>query len=416
MTLQEVPPGAVATLFAPERPGPLIQQHVAASGVGRCLADRRVDPRTGLAELPGGNVACRGEPVAVPGLRGLVEAPPRWRPALESVAPVAVWERIIAVLPDEARPRPRHAVRRLASTDVAGLAALDPSIAWISETWGGHAGLAASGAAWVAVADGRPVAVATAFFVGTQHEDIGVVTEPGIPRPRAVDVVRRRGRRRHPGPRAPPDLDDEPGEHAAAAPWPPGWASCTRATTSSTPSASRSRWTRRVLTGSRLPSTPCPRATPSTSPGSACTRRSPGSCSCAGSCGTPGWPSTTSPGARCWGCAASASTCSPASTTAAACTATSAWTAPGTSTGPAWPGGGRRTRRGRCWRRPSGWPSASPCTTWSCCRPTPRTASWGTSARICSTPTGATRTPPRRCAGSPHGATTSWGWCCWSSG
>ena len=178
MTLQEVPPGAVATLFAPERPGPLIQQHVAASGVGRCLADRRVDPRTGLAELPGGNVACRGEPVAVPGLRGLVEAPPRWRPALESVASVAVWERIIAVLPDEARPRPRHAVRRLASTDVAGLAALDPSIAWISETWGGHAGLAASGAAWVAVADGRPVAVATAFFVGTQHEDVGVVTEP----------------------------------------------------------------------------------------------------------------------------------------------------------------------------------------------------------------------------------------------
>ena len=29
---------------------------------------------------------------------------------------------------------------------------------------------------------------------------------------------------------------------------------------------------------------------------------------------------------------------------------------------------------------------------------------------------GSTRTPPRRCAGSPRGATTSWGWCCWSSG
>ena len=64
-------------------------------------------------------------------------------------------------------------------SDVEGLAALDPSIAWISETWGGHAGLAASGAAWVAVADGRPVSVATAFFVGRQYEDIGVVTEPG---------------------------------------------------------------------------------------------------------------------------------------------------------------------------------------------------------------------------------------------
>jgi predicted GNAT family acetyltransferase len=63
--------------------------------------------------------------------------------------------------------------------DVAGLEALHPSISWISETWGGHAGLAASGRAWVAVDDDRPVAVATAFFVGTEHEDVGVVTEPG---------------------------------------------------------------------------------------------------------------------------------------------------------------------------------------------------------------------------------------------
>ena len=140
-------------------------------------------------------------------------APPHWRPALESVAPLAVWERIIAVLPDDARPGPGMRSAGWRPTDVAGLAALDLSIAWISETWGGHAGLAASGTAWVAVADGRPVAVATPFFVGTQNEDIGVVDRARIPRPRAVDVVRRRGRRRHPGPRMPPDLDDEPGEH-----------------------------------------------------------------------------------------------------------------------------------------------------------------------------------------------------------
>lgn len=179
MTLREVPPGTVAALFAPERPGPLIQQHVATSGVGRCRADRAVDPRVAVAELPGGNIACRGEPTVVPDLCGLVEAPPEWLPALAAVAPVAAWERIIAVLPDDARPRPRHLVRRLVPSDVEGLAALDPSIAWISETWGGPAGLAASGAAWVAVADGRPVSVATAFFVGRQYEDIGVVTEPG---------------------------------------------------------------------------------------------------------------------------------------------------------------------------------------------------------------------------------------------
>jgi GNAT superfamily N-acetyltransferase len=179
MSLQEVPAAAVAALFAPERPGPLIQQHIATSGVGRCRADRRRHPRTAVAELPGGNVACRGEPVAVPGLRGLVEAPPQWRPALESVAPVAVWDRIIAVLPDGARPRPRHAVRRLGPADVAGLEALDPSMSWISETWGGPAGLAAAGTAWGAFDDERLVSVAASFFVGTAHEDIGVVTDPG---------------------------------------------------------------------------------------------------------------------------------------------------------------------------------------------------------------------------------------------
>jgi RimJ/RimL family protein N-acetyltransferase len=201
--LREVPPVAVAALFAPERPGPLIQQHVAASGVGRCRADRRLAPRTAVAEVSQNNVACRGEPVVVPGLRGLVDAPPEWVPALEAVAPIQVWPRIIAVLPDAARPRSRHAVRRLFPADVAGLDALDPSMAWISESWGGHAGLAASGRAWAVFADGRAVAVACPFFVGRGHEDIGVVTERayrgrGLSTSCAtavIDDIRARGRR-----------------------------------------------------------------------------------------------------------------------------------------------------------------------------------------------------------------------------
>ena len=175
--LREVPPAAVAALFVPERPGPLIQQHVAASGVGRCRADRLLVPRTAVVEVSQNNGACRGEPVVVPGLRGLVEAPPEWVPALEAVAPVQVWPRIVAVLPDAARPRSRHAVCRLLPADGAGLDALDPSMAWISESWGGHAGLVASGMAWAVFADGRPVAVACTFFVGWEYEDIGVVTE-----------------------------------------------------------------------------------------------------------------------------------------------------------------------------------------------------------------------------------------------
>jgi len=178
MTLQEVPAASVAALFAPERPGPLIHQHAAASGVGRCRADRPVDPRTAVADVAG-NIACRGEPAAVPDLRGLVEAPPGWVPALREVAEVLVWARIIAVLPDGAEPVSRHPVRRLTSSDVADLEGLDRSIDWISVTWGGHAGLAASGRAWGAFDDNRLVSVATSFFVGAAHEDIGVVTEPG---------------------------------------------------------------------------------------------------------------------------------------------------------------------------------------------------------------------------------------------
>jgi RimJ/RimL family protein N-acetyltransferase len=178
MTLKEVPAAAVAALFAPERPGPLIQQHVATSGVGRCRADRPVDPRTAVAESAG-NVACRGEPAAVPGLRGLVEAPTEWVPALREAAEVLLWNRIIAVLPDQAEPVSRHPVRRLTPSDVADLAGLDRSIDWISVTWGGPAGLAASGMAWGAFDDNRLVSVAASFFVGAAHEDIGVVTEPG---------------------------------------------------------------------------------------------------------------------------------------------------------------------------------------------------------------------------------------------
>ena len=56
---------------------------------------------------------------------------------------------------------------------------LDPSIAWIGETWGGAAGLAGSGYAVAAFDGDRAVSVACAFFVGRRFEDIGVVTDPG---------------------------------------------------------------------------------------------------------------------------------------------------------------------------------------------------------------------------------------------
>jgi GNAT superfamily N-acetyltransferase len=182
--VQEVDPAVVAGLFAPERPGPLIHAHVAATGIGSCRADSATAPRTALAELPGGNVAVRGVPVVLPGLTGLVEAPEEWVPALREVDPgTAPWPRVVAVLPGSAAGVPvvgtGTVVRRLGPADAAALAGLDPSIAWISETWDGPARLAASGRAWGALEGGRVLAVACTFYVGQAYEDVGVVTEPG---------------------------------------------------------------------------------------------------------------------------------------------------------------------------------------------------------------------------------------------
>jgi hypothetical protein len=177
--VREVPAAAVAGFFEPERPGPVIQPHVAATGIGRCLVDRWPDARTVVAQLPGGNAALRGSPRVIEDLAGLVEAPEDWLPALRETDPAtAVWSRVIAVLPPGAElPAPGAAVRRLTAGDAPALAGLHPSIAWIGETWGGLAGLARSGHAWAAFDGGVPVSVACSFFLGRRYADIGVVTD-----------------------------------------------------------------------------------------------------------------------------------------------------------------------------------------------------------------------------------------------
>jgi GNAT superfamily N-acetyltransferase len=180
--MRDVAAADVARFFRPERPGPLVQQHIAATGVGRCRADRWPEPRTVVAELPGGNVALRGAPLVLDDLAGLVEAPPEWLPALREVDPATgIWDRLISALPaGTGLPTPQAGVRRLGTADTAALEALHPSIAWIGETWDGPAGLAASGRGWAAFEDEVPVSVACVFFVGEQHEDIGVVTDPAF--------------------------------------------------------------------------------------------------------------------------------------------------------------------------------------------------------------------------------------------
>ncbi len=170
--------------FAPERPGPLVHQHLVRTGFGRCRVDRRHDPRIVLAQVSD-NYALRGDPdrlhpADLDDVVGLVEAPPRWRPALQALDPgVDEWPRLIAVLPPAAAPhtRARDDVRRLGPADAPALSGYDPDGAWIMTTWGGPDGLATAGVAHGAFVDGRLVSVAVPFHLGAAHADIGVVTE-----------------------------------------------------------------------------------------------------------------------------------------------------------------------------------------------------------------------------------------------
>jgi len=199
---------AVRPWFTPELPGPVIFAHIRYSGVGRCLVDRWPDPRVVLAQTSG-NYSIRGNPDAIDNsalddLTGFVEAPPAWESMLRRIDPgVAMWNRVVAVLPAAAStPPPDPRVRRLTAADTEAVGQLHPKLSWICDTWGGPAGLAGSGMAWAAFDVGTPVAVAVPFFVGELFEDIGVVAHPahrrqGLARSCASAVVTDIRRRRH---------------------------------------------------------------------------------------------------------------------------------------------------------------------------------------------------------------------------
>jgi RimJ/RimL family protein N-acetyltransferase len=175
---------------ANEGTGPMVLSHVVQTGNGSVWVDRWPIPRAIIAETAG-NYVLIGDPRALNAvelqerIRGFVAAPPEWLPALESAfTTVTRWERVILELkgdPHFTLPG-NDFVRRLAVSDAGHLQVLSPATAWIAKTWGGPAGLAASGYAWGAFADGRLVSVACTFFVGFRHEDLGVATEPGFER------------------------------------------------------------------------------------------------------------------------------------------------------------------------------------------------------------------------------------------
>jgi RimJ/RimL family protein N-acetyltransferase len=166
----------------------LIGLHVIQTGNGGCWVDRWPDPRAVLTETAG-NYSLAGEPEAlepadlVGRVTGGVEAPKRFAPLLKAAFPeLVIWDRVILEL--QGSPRfslPATAlVRRLEAGDAHYLWGLSPASAWISKTWGGPGGLAASGYAWGAFVGGQLVSVANIFFLGEQYEELGVVTEPGF--------------------------------------------------------------------------------------------------------------------------------------------------------------------------------------------------------------------------------------------
>jgi RimJ/RimL family protein N-acetyltransferase len=180
----------VRHLLPPERPGPMIAQHLLGTGNGSCLADRWPAPRALLVET-GGNWTMAGDPAALDPaalagrVAGFVEAPATFEPLLRAaVRELHEWPRVVFTLDAQGDPQPEHRgdaqVRRLGPGDSGSLAGLGEETDWIASTWGGPGGLAASGTGWGAFSERRLVAVSCPFFVGAAYEDLGVATEPGF--------------------------------------------------------------------------------------------------------------------------------------------------------------------------------------------------------------------------------------------
>lgn len=177
---------ALVDWFPPERPGYLVGPHVLNTGYGRAWVDRFPNPRALLAETAG-NYQFYGAPgdlspeELAPLLKGFIDCPPEFEPLLRVACPdVITWERVVYQLTDlllVSTPIEVE-IRRLVEADVPALACLSQESGWVTKTWGGASGTAASGTAWGAFVEGKLASVACPFFMGIQYEDLGAATEP----------------------------------------------------------------------------------------------------------------------------------------------------------------------------------------------------------------------------------------------
>ena len=172
--------------FLPDRPGPLIGLHALHTGQGSFHADRWPAPSALLVEVAG-NYSMAGNPARLSPaflqarVAGFLEAPAPFEPLLQLTFPGATkWPRVILARQDApvGQGPPGFKLRLLSPGDAASVRDTDPDVTWIAKTWGGPAGMAASGYAWGAFAGDQLTAIACTFFVGERYEEIGVATEP----------------------------------------------------------------------------------------------------------------------------------------------------------------------------------------------------------------------------------------------
>ncbi|WP_030611485.1 GNAT family N-acetyltransferase, partial [Streptomyces sclerotialus] len=180
---------AFASRLAEENPCAVpLAEHVLLTGIGRWRADRIVLPRT-VGVSCAGHVLLRGVPDGLtpeelaPWAGSYIDASARFLPLLGTAFDrLTPWERMVWT--QQAEPQryslPRGVtVRRLGPADAHALTALGPDAAWLTASWGGPRGLAASGHCWAALnRAGRILAVACTYFRGTRYEEVAAFTTP----------------------------------------------------------------------------------------------------------------------------------------------------------------------------------------------------------------------------------------------
>ncbi|MYW62627.1 GNAT family N-acetyltransferase [Streptomyces sp. SID8379] len=180
---------ALARWFPAGTPGPAaVGEHALRTGNGRWWADRPVQPRA-LAVSCADHVMLRGTPDDLtpkdlgPLAHSYIDAPARFHPLLAAAfTTLTPWERMVWThqAPSTPSSLPRGmTVRRIEPADTNVLHTLGPDSAWITASWGGPLGLAASGHGWIATdRTGTALAIACAYFRGSRYEDVAVLTRP----------------------------------------------------------------------------------------------------------------------------------------------------------------------------------------------------------------------------------------------